>query len=205
VADLYSLTKEQLLTLERMGDKLATKVLDNIQKSKSRPLARLLFALGITHIGYEMASLIAQHYHSIDALAGATEEELTAIPGIGPVIAASVVAYFREERNLAVLAKLRQAGVQMAEEAAPATPSGPQPLAGRSFCLTGTLSSMPRSQAEARIKSLGGAVVSSVTRKTTHLVVGADPGSKLADAQRLGTAILTEQEFLAMLGEGGPA
>jgi DNA ligase (NAD+) len=199
VADLYYLKKEQLLALERMGDKLATKILDNIENSKRRPLSRVIFALGILHIGSEMADLLTQHFHSIDELARATLEELTSIQGIGPKIAASIVAYFREERNLRVIEKLRQAGVRLEEEVVPVKEEA-LPLSGKTFCITGTLASMTRSRAEAKIKELGGSVSSSVTRKTDFLVVGEEPGSKLEDAKRLGTKLLNEEEFLKMLG-----
>ena len=199
VADLYYLRKEQLLELERMGDKLATKIIDNIEVSKDRPVSRAIFALGILHVGSEMAELLTQHYSSIGQLAGATTEELTSIPGIGPQIADSIFAYFQVGTNLQVLEKLRRAGVKLDQ-----APEGPVdrdalPLAGLSFVVTGTLSSMSRSRAELRIKEMGGAVVSSVTRKTDYLVVGEVPGSKLQTAQRLGTELLDEEEFLELL------
>ena len=202
VADLYNLSKDQLLALERMGDKLATKIMDNIQKSKSRPLSRVVFALGILHIGSEMADLLVQHFRSIGDLATASEEQLTAIPGIGPKIAASIVAYFSVEDNRKVIEKLEAAGVKLVEEA-PLIEEADLPLRGQTFCLTGTLSSMPRSQAEARIKALGGSTSSAVTRKTSYLVAGVDPGSKLDAAQRLDVPILTEDQFLELLqGQG---
>ena len=198
VADLYYLTEEQILGLERMGDKLATKIVDNIGKSRSRPLSRVLFALGILHIGSEMAELLTQHFHSVDELAMATEEELTAIPGIGPKIACSVAAYFRVESNQKVIEKLRAAGVKLVEEA-PTVELAHLPLKGQAFCLTGTLSSMSRSQAEVRIKELGGSTLSSVTRKTDFLVVGAEGGSKLDAARRLGIPVLDERDFLELI------
>ncbi len=198
IADLYFLQKEQLLELERMGELLATKIVDNIQASKTRPLPRLVFALGIIHVGSEVADLLVQRYADLDQLAGATEEQLTEIPGIGPKIAESVAAYFRVPRNREVIDKLRQAGVRLHQEAAEAA-TGPQPLQGLTFVVTGTLESFPRREAENRIKSLGGSVTSSVTRKTDYLVVGESPGSKLDAAQRLGTAVLEEQAFLEYL------
>ncbi len=198
LADLYSLTKEQLLTLDRMGDKLATKILNNIQRSKERPLSRIIFALGIPHIGSEMADLLAKHFPSIDALANAQEEDLLKIPGIGPKIAASVAAYFRNEGNRELIRRLREAGVKLAEGPQVAQ-QAPLPLSGKVFVITGTLESMTRSQAEERVKALGGKVGSGVTRGTDYLVVGAEPGSKLQQAQRLGTKLLSEQEFLQIL------
>ncbi|HEX77733.1 MAG TPA: NAD-dependent DNA ligase LigA [Dehalococcoidia bacterium] len=196
VADIYYLTKEQILGLERMAEKSASNLLASIEASKERPLPRVLFALGITHIGEEMAELLAQHFGSIDRLAQATQEELTSIPTVGPKIAESVVAFFRQEANRQLIDKLRRAGVRLEAEATVPTAL---PLAGQEFVITGTLAAFPRSQAERRIKELGGAVGSSVTKKTTYLVVGADPGSKLDKARSLGTKLLSEAEFLDLL------
>ena len=205
VADLYYLSVEQLLGLDRMGDKLATKIIINLESSKQRPLSRVVFALGILHVGSEMADLLAQRYTSIDQLPIATLEELTAIPGIGPKIASSIAAYFQVPQNLQVIEKLRSTGVVLAQqrdqaEDARVAPGVELPLVGRSFVVTGTLASMSRSRAEARIKELGGSASSSITRKTDYLVVGADPGSKLGAANRLGTALLSEDEFLELVG-----
>ena len=202
VADLYYLKKEQLLGLERMGEKLATRIMDNIERSKDRPLSRVLFALGILHVGSEMADLLAQHFNSTDELAAATEEKLSAIEGIGPKIAASIAAYFREDGNRKVTEKLRGAGVRFEGESRSQKPQE-LPLAGLTFCITGTLASMSRSQAEERIKELGGSVSSSITRKTDYLVVGENPSSKLDNARKLGTKLLSEEELLQMLGRGG--
>ena len=204
VADLYYLSKERLLELERMGDKLATKIMDNIEASKERRLSRVIFALGILHVGSEMADLLAQRYPSIDRLSEATLDELTTIPGIGPKIASSIVAYFGVGDNLRVIEKLARAGVVLAQEpgdgGAGIDDERELPLAGRSFVLTGTLSSMSRSRAEALIKELGGSTASNVTRKTDYLLAGEQPGSKLAAAEGLGTAILDEAEFLDIVG-----
>ena len=206
VADLYSLSEEQLLGLDRMGEKLAAKIIQNIQASKGQPLARVIFALGVFHVGSEMADLLAHHYPSIDRLAWADQEELTSVPGIGPKIAASTVAYFRAEDNHRVIDKLRAAGVSLSREGEQGGEEAPEgrelPLRGLSITLTGTLSSMSRSRAEARIKELGGSAASKVTRKTDYLVAGADPGSKLEAAARLGTRVLNEQEFLELLDAG---
>ena len=202
VADLYYITKEQLLGLERMGDKLATRIMDNMEASKSRPLSRVIFALGILHIGSEMADLLTQHFHSIDEIAAATEEQLTDVPGIGPKITASVVTYFGVDNNREVIQKLRAAGVKLEQEA-PSGEAADLPLKGKTFCLTGTLSSTSRSKVEARIKALGGSTSSNVTRKTTYLVVGADPGSKLDAANRLGIEVLDEGQLLELLEPQG--
>jgi len=196
VADLYYLTREQLLEMERMADKSVSNVLGSIEKSKDRPLARVIFALGILHIGEETAGLLASHFSSIDKLAKANEEELLSIPSIGPKIAESIVAFFRQKENQHIIEKLRKAGVKLEE--ASAEPKE-LPLTGQEFVITGRLEAFPRSEAEARVKELGGAVGSSVTKKTTYLVVGADPRSKLDKARSLGTKLLTEEEFLRVI------
>jgi DNA ligase (NAD+) len=199
VADIYALRdkREELIKLERMGEKSADNVLKAIEDSKSRSLARVIFALGIRHVGSETAEILAKHFNSIDKLAQASEEDLMKIPTIGPKIAQSIAAFFRQESNLKVIEKLKRAGVKMKAEAA--KPQKELPLAGKEFVVTGKLESFTRSEAEAKIKELGGAVGSSVTKRTTYLVVGADPGSKLDRARQLGTTILDEKQFLEML------
>jgi DNA ligase (NAD+) len=198
IADLYFLKKEQLLELERMGERLADKILGNVEASRSRSLSRLLFALGILHVGSEVAELLAQQYSNIGEVAAATEEQLTAIPGIGPKIASSIVVYFSLPHNLEVIEKLRSAGVDPQQEVVKVNPDE-MPLSGQTFVVTGTLSAFPRREAESRIKALGGSVASSVTRKTTYLVAGESAGSKLETAQRLETPVLDEAAFLALL------
>ena len=196
VADLYDLKKEQLIQLDRMADKSADNVLSSIEKSKQRPLARVIFALGILHIGEEMAELLAKEFHSIDNLAKASRDYLTNISTVGPKLADSIIVFFKQEENRNIINRLKMAGVRLEEEAA-------QPeelsLAGEEFVITGRLEAFSRQEAEARIKALGGSTSSSVTRRTTYLVVGADPGSKLAHAQALGTKLLTEEELLHLL------
>ena len=203
VADLYYLKdkKEQLLSLEKMAEKSVSNMLNAIEGSKARPLARVIFALGIRHIGEETAEILAHHFGSIDydntdSMANASRERLMSIETIGPKIADSIIAFFRQEENRNVIKRLKQAGVQLEEAAVK-----PEvlPLAGTEFVLTGSLEALPRKEAEERIKALGGATGSSVTKKTAYLVVGADPGSKLAKAQSLGTKILNEEEFLNLL------
>jgi DNA ligase (NAD+) len=198
VADLYELKdkKEQLLKLERVGEKSVTNMLNAIEKSKDTPLPRLIFALGIRHVGEEMAEVIAKHFGSMDKLANASREELMSIPTIGPKIADSIVAFFRQEENRKIIQRLKAAGVKLEEKVAKPEEL---PLAGMEFVITGRLEAFSRSEAEARIKALGGSTGSSVTSKTTYLVVGADPGSKLARAQELGTKILNEEEFIKLL------
>ncbi|MGA7677550.1 MAG: NAD-dependent DNA ligase LigA [Dehalococcoidia bacterium] len=193
---LYYLTKGQLLSLERMADKSATKILSSIEKSKNRPLPRVIFALGIPNIGEETAELLAEHYNSLDDLAQATPEKLQEIPSIGPKISDSVVAFFRQGQNKRIIEKLRKAGVKLEADKAKRKDL---PLAGLEFVITGRLETFPRPEAEAKIKALGGKAGSDVTRKTSYLVVGEEPGSKLARAQALGTKTLTEAEFLELL------
>jgi DNA ligase (NAD+) len=202
-ADLYYLTREQLLSLERMADKSASNVLNSIKASRVRPLARVIFALGITHVGDQYAELLAEHFNSIDALAKASQEELSTIPSIGPKIAEGIVAFFRQQGNRQIIEKLRKAGVKLErEELNKGEGLAPSlPLAGLEFVLTGKLDSFSRPEAEAKIKALGGKAGSDVTRKTSYVVVGADPGSKLAKAQKLGTKTLSEAEFLQLLNK----
>ena len=200
VAGLYYLKMEQLLELDRMGEKLATKIMDNIAATKERPLNRMLFALGILHVGSEIAELMTQKYASLDELAQASEEELTQIPGIGPKIAESVVAYFAVDFNREVLVKLKEAGVKLDHELLE-TSAEILPFSGKNFVVTGTLSAFTRREAEARIKTMGGNVTSSVTRRTDYLVAGQSPGSKLEAASRLEIPVLDEAAFLDLLGQ----
>ena len=196
-SDIYQLTKEQLIALERMGDKSAQNVLDNITASKGRSLTRVLFALGIRYAGYQTAELLARAFGSMDALRTATLEDIVAVEGIGPKIAESVYAWFREADNLRVVDKLIAAGVNMTEEAV--TRGGP--LAGLTIVVTGRLEGQSRAQIEQRIKDLGGVLGDSVSKKTSYLVAGEDAGSKLAKAQKLGTPILDEAGFEALVAE----
>ncbi|OGO49335.1 MAG: DNA ligase (NAD(+)) LigA [Chloroflexi bacterium RBG_16_68_14] len=194
--DLYFLNKEDLLKLERMGEKSAQNVLDAIEASRGRPLQRVLFALGIRHVGSETAALLAQHFGSMDALMRASVEELAAVPSIGPVVAESVRAYFRDRAHRRLIERLRRGGVRMEAEA-PAAREGP--LSGQTFVITGTLAALSRAEAEARVRSLGGVAGSSVTRSTDYLVAGESPGSKLEKAQQYGTKVLSDEEFMALL------
>mgnify|MGYP001028475322 CR=1 FL=1 len=200
IADLYDLKdkKEQLLKLERMAEKSVTNMLNAIEKSKKTPLARVIFALGIRHIGEEMAELLAKHFGSMDRLQNASREELLSIPTVGPKIADSIIAFFGQEENRRIIERLRKAGVRLEEEI---VKPEELPLAGMEFVITGRLETFSRQEAEARIKALGGTAKSDVTKKTTYLVVGADPGSKLAHAQALGTKQLTEEQLLKLLGK----
>lgn len=199
VADLYYLRAEQLAGLERMGEKSAQNVLDSIEESKSRPLERLVFGLGIRYVGEENARLLANAFGSMDRLMIATYDEVVAVEGVGPKIARSVVEYFANERNRQVIEKLRSAGLTFEKRRGVREPG--LPLAGESFVITGTLRGISRLQAEERIRRLGGQVGDSVTRKTDYLVVGESPGSKLRRAQSLGITILDDEQFHALLSQ----
>lgn len=199
VADFYYLTQEQLLQVERMGEKSVSNIMNSIAASKDRPLGRLVFGLGIEHVGSETANLLARRFLTMDRLVQATEEELTAIPSIGPRIAESVRAFFRQPQNLEIIERLRKAGVRM-DQGPEAQSAAGSPLAGKIFVLTGKLESLTREQAEERIRSLGGTAASSVSKKTSFVVVGADPGSKLEKARALGVPVLTEAQFLEFIG-----
>ena len=198
LSDLYNLKKSQLLALDRMGEKLADKIIGNIEASKERPLFRLLFALGILHVGSEVSELLAQRYGNMAELAAATQEQLTEISGIGPKIAESIVAYFAVAHNTKVLEALRAAEVDPQHEIIEVDP-GQMPWLGQIFVVTGTLSSFPRREAESRIKALGGNVASAVTKKTSFLVAGESAGSKLDAARKLETQVLDEDMFLEKL------
>jgi DNA ligase (NAD+) len=195
IADVYFLTKEQLLTLERMGEKSADNLLANIERSKMRPLTNLLFGLGVRHVGYETAELLANHFGSIDAMIDAGLDDLASVPTIGPKTAESVFEYLHDEQNRALIEKLRQAGVKL--EGATAARGGP--FEGLSFVVTGSLETWTRNEIESLIKRLGGAIGSSVSKKTDYLVAGENPGSKLTRAEELGTNVLNEDGFRDLL------
>jgi len=200
VAALYYLKKEDLLKLERMAEKSASNLIKAIDDSKNRPLDRLIFALGIRHVGGEMAQVLAQEFSSLDALSKATREELISIPAVGPKIADSIVAFFGQEENRRIIQRLKDAGVNPRAEEAKAEEL---PLAGMEFVITGRLKDFSRQEAETRVKALGGTAKDNVTRNTTFLVVGTDPGaSKLSQADKLNTEKLTEAAFLIKIGDG---
>jgi len=201
VADLYYLTPQQLLGLEKMADKSVSNALESIDASKDRPLARVIFALGILHVGEEYAELLADKFSSIDELAKAGREELLSLPSIGPKIADSIVAFFRQKGNKNIIEKLRKAGVKLEREKVEEAKPEKLPLTGLEFVITGKLEAFARSEAEARVKELGGKAGSDVTKRTNYVVVGADPGSKLAKAKKLGIKTLSEAEFLELLSQ----
>jgi DNA ligase (NAD+) len=197
--DLYRLTKEQLVDLERMGEKSAQNLLDGIAASKTRGLARVLTGLAVRHVGETVADLLAQVFGNIDALLKASQEELSRVNGIGPVLAESVYAYFHGPEGKKTVEELRALGLKLTEDARPKTPSA-SPLAGKSVVITGTLPRRSREEMEALIKKLGGKPTSSVSKKTDYVVAGEKAGSKLDKAKQLGVAVLTEEEFDLLIG-----
>jgi DNA ligase (NAD+) len=201
-ADLYRLHehRDALLGMERLGPKSVDNMLASIEASKRRPLANVIFALGIRHVGGEVASILANHFGSMDALIDASTEEIQEVPGIGGIIAESVREFFSLDENRAVIAKLRAAGVNLREESGGAREGS---LSGLSFVITGRLERFSRDAAESLVKRNGGAVSSSVSKKTSYVVVGAEPGSKLAKARELGSEILDEDAFVALLHDRG--
>ena len=196
ISDLYHLTKEQLASLERMGDKSAQNLLDQLQRSKGMSLARLIYALGIRYVGEHIAEVLAERFGSIDELAKASYEELVEIPEIGPRIAQSIVDFFASEDNRRLIEELKAVGIDPRAE----RPKEKGPLAGKTFVFTGRLSDMTREEAKRLVESLGGKVASSVSRKVDYVVVGEDPGSKLDRARALGIPTLSEEEFKELVG-----
>jgi len=214
MADLYFFKKEDLVGLEtsrsinskgntvihRLQEKSVNNILKALGASQARPFHRVLFALGIRHVGSINAQLLAAHFRSIDALMSASEDEIGQIEGIGPVIAAAVREYFSEPHNLETVKRLRAAGLRL--EVRPEEVVA-RPLSGKSFVLTGTMASLGRAEAKEKIESLGGKVSGSVGKGTNYVVVGENPGSKLKKAQQLGKTILTESEFLELVVAAG--
>lgn len=199
-ADLFFLKAEDLLPLEGFAEKKVENLLDSIQAAKNRPLTRLIGALGIRGVGNTVAGLLVQNFHSIDALAQATVDELEAIEGLGPHTAGAIVEWFAKPRNRELIAKLRAAGVRM-EQTPAETEATIQELEGLTFVLTGSLPNLKRSEAKALIEAHGGRVTGSVSGKTSYVVVGEDPGSKLDKARQLDVPLLDEAGLLAMIGE----
>jgi DNA ligase (NAD+) len=200
-ADLFKVTAEQLLTLDGFAERSATKLVESIASRRRVPLARFIHALGIRHVGEHTADTLGAHFHSLEALAAATEEDLLGVEGIGAIVASHVAAWFASSEGKAVLEHLREVGVDP-ERAA----GGGGPWSGQTWVITGSLEGMSRTDAEARIKALGGNPSSSVSRKTHTVVAGLTPGSKLEKAQRLDVRVLDEAQFLAELtaAEGAP-
>ena len=193
VADLYKVTPMQLLTLEGFAEKSAQQLVDSIAASKEQPLSALLFGLGIRHVGQQGAKLLARHFGTLDALAGASAEEVGEVRGIGPAIGEAVVGFFKDARNKDLLKSLARSALTFKETA---TATGPRPLADQTYVVTGTLPTLSRQQARDLIEGAGGHVSDSLSKKTTALVVGADAGSKLEKAKSLGVEQINEAELL---------
>jgi DNA ligase (NAD+) len=197
-SDLFHLTKQQFLSLDGFAEKSAQNLIDRIEASKVVTMERFIAALGIPHVGWTMATILANHFDAIQPLEDASVDDLRSMSGVGPIVAEGIHEYFQRPESRRLIQRLLEAGV---------TPKAPErhegPLVGKTFVITGTLSSMTRGQAEDRIKMLGGAIASGVSKKTDYVVVGADPGSKLEKAQKLKIAILDETAFLKLLGEEG--
>ncbi|GAB6100006.1 NAD-dependent DNA ligase LigA [Halanaerocella petrolearia] len=191
IADLYYLEKEELVELDRMGDKSSQNVLTALENSKDNTLQQVLYGLGIKYVGSRVAQVLAQNFSNIDEIIEANKEDLEKIPEVGPKIAQSIVTYFSQEQNLGIIAKLKETGVNFNSQVEEVE----QKLEGKKFVLTGRLKDFTRQEAKETITDLGGRVTSSVSGATDYLIVGENPGSKYDQAQKLGTTILTEEEF----------
>jgi DNA ligase (NAD+) len=201
---VYRLTVEQLVPLERIGERSAQLLVAAIDASRQRPLSKLLVGLGIRHVGPTAAIALARELGSLDAIATAEVEQLAAVPGVGPVIAESVRAFFGNGRNRQLVEDLRAAGVNFDGPPRTAAPVGGPTLAGLTFVLTGTLPTMTREEAQSEIEARGGKVTGSVSKKTSYVVVGESPGSKLAKAELLAVPVVGEPELRALLEHGVP-
>ncbi len=197
IPDLYALRYDDLVELERLGPKSSRNLLDEVAASKGRGLARLLYALGIRHVGERLAQTLAARFGSLGALEAAGLDDLVQAEDVGPKVAESILFFFARPENREFIRRLREAGV---EDRAARTAGGPKPLAGEVFVITGTLAAMTRDEARELLEGLGAEVGSSVTRKTTGLVVGEAPGSKLDRARELGVRVIEEREFLKLVG-----
>jgi DNA ligase (NAD+) len=196
-ADFYRLTIDDLRALPKKGEKSAENAIKAIETSKNRPLAALLFGLGIRHVGASVAELIANRFHSMEAISKAGSDEIAAIDGVGPVISQNVIEYFAEPESQRIISELKELGVKMEDEGGGA--ELPQFLAGLTFVITGTLVNMERTEAEKAVKARGGKASSSVSKKTDVVVAGPGAGSKLAKAQELGIKVIDEARFLEIL------
>jgi DNA ligase (NAD+) len=205
LADLYALTKEQILTLDGFADRSATLLLEGIERARQVPLDRILVGLGIRQVGQHIAQVLARRFGTLDALMAADPPTLESVHEVGPEIAASLVSYFGEEHNRRVIERLRRLGVQvLAEPGAGGDGRAGRRLEGKTFVFTGGLTNCSREEAKRRVEQLGGRAVSGVSKKTDYVVAGADAGSKLAEARKLGVKVLTEEEFLSLLAEVSP-
>ena len=195
VGDLYGLTEGDLIPLERFAEKSAQNIVSAIQGSKERPLWRLINALGIRYVGEATAQLLARHFHSLDSLMAADQEELLHVEGVGEQVAGSIREFFGNDRNQALIRRLRDNGVR----GLPPEPQAASPLGGKTFVFTGGLADLSRDEAKTMVAARGGKVTSSVSAKTDYVVAGTDPGSKLAKARELGVEILDEAAFADLL------
>ena len=196
VADIYKLTKADLLSLERMGEKSAQNILDEIEGSKKLPLERVIYGLGIRFVGARTAQFLAEHFGSVDALMKASEEELQSVDEVGPRIAKSIAEFFHEPANRRLIERLRDAGLKFSGK----KKERGTKLAGKTFVLTGTLANYSRDEAKKLIEDAGGRVSGSVSKKTDYVVAGSDAGSKLDKARELGIQVIDEKEMEALLG-----
>jgi DNA ligase (NAD+) len=201
--DLYALTVEQLLALDGFQQRSAERVIASIAQSRRRPFGRLLFGLGIPHVGGVTAEAIAQHFRSLAALRAAGADEIAEVDGVGPVVAESLAAWLAFPANAEVLDDLTAAGLTV-EVSGEAPPPGEGPLAGLTFVITGTLASSSRDAAKEAVIARGGKVTDSVSKRTSYVVAGTSPGSKLAKASDLGVTVLDDEAFRRLL-EDGPA
>jgi DNA ligase (NAD+) len=200
-ADIYELDEERITALEGFGEISARSLLANIEASKQQPFFRVLYALGIPGIGWVNARNLAAHFGSMDALLDADEEQIVETEGVGPVMAQTLIEWLSEDRTRELIERLRGLGLQMEQEGGP-IPGTEGPLAGKTFVITGTLPNISREAATERLEAAGAKVTNSVSKKTDYLVLGAEPGSKLAKAEKLGTEILDEDGLLALLNGG---
>ena len=195
-ADLYFLSEEQLVALDRQAEKSAQNLIEAVHDSKNPPLDKFIYALGIRHVGERTAKLLAARFGSMENLMAAKIEDLTAINEIGPEIAASILEFFHEHKNIDVMKKFGKAGVTPQKKEI----DGNVPLQGKSFVFTGTMDSMGRNEAKTIVENLGGAIHSNVTKSTTYVVAGSEPGSKIDKARSSGIKIISEEEFLKLIG-----
>lgn len=196
IPDLYSLEHSQIVDLDRMGEKSAANLLEQIERSKSRDLSRLVFALGIRYVGERTAQILAENYHNLEDLSDSDKEHLLDLPDVGPKVAESVVFFFSQKVNRELIHDFRRFGLNFESKK---KARGESPLSDKTFVLTGSLETMTRDEAKKKIESLGGRVTSSVSGSTSYVVVGESPGSKLEKARELNTTILSEEELLALL------
>jgi DNA ligase (NAD+) len=196
IADIYQLSEEKLMELERMGKKSAARIMENINRSRTRPLARVLNGLGIPFVGERTAQLLSDHFGSLDDMAAATDEQLKEVTEVGPKVAESIRDFFAEQRNRHLIDNLRAAGLQFT---APKVAKKQGPLTGKTFVITGTLPTLSREEAKAKIEAAGGKVSGAVSAKTNYLLAGEEAGSKLEKAKSLNVPVVDEDGLFAIL------